>query len=86
MTEPEIVDAVAQLRREIDKLSADNQEARERLEGLLANLEQNLQAPKDDGVPLIEDMQEAISQFEVEHPRITGIINDIMIALGNMGI
>jgi hypothetical protein len=31
-------------------------------------------------------MKEAISQFEVEHPRITGILNDLMVALSNLGI
>ena len=26
------------------------------------------------------------SEFEVEHPRLTGILNDIMVALSNLGI
>jgi len=29
---------------------------------------------------------ELIEQFEVEHPRITGVLNDLMVTLSGMGI
>ncbi len=86
MTEPEIADAITRLRAEINTLDTNNVETREKLESLLENLEQNLHASEDEDVHLMDEMKEAISQFEVEHPRVTGIINDIMIALGNLGI
>ncbi len=43
-------------------------------------------AGRRDFTGLAEDIKEAISEFEIEHPRLTGILNDIMIALGNLGI
>ncbi|MGH8521008.1 MAG: DUF4404 family protein [Gammaproteobacteria bacterium] len=35
---------------------------------------------------LIANVQGAIRHFEVEHPRATAILNDIMVALTNIGI
>ena len=35
---------------------------------------------------VIARLEDAISRFEVEHPRATGILNHIMVTLGNMGI
>ena len=31
-------------------------------------------------------LRDAIERFEVEHPRATGVVNDIMVVLSNMGI
>ena len=35
---------------------------------------------------LVEDVKDAITHFEVEHPSITGILNEIMMVLCNIGI
>ncbi|MGH8544177.1 MAG: DUF4404 family protein, partial [Gammaproteobacteria bacterium] len=35
---------------------------------------------------LVANVQGAIRHFEVEHPRATAILNDIMVALSNIGI
>jgi hypothetical protein len=83
MTEKEVSEALFNLRKEIEQLSTSNPETRLRLETLLADLEQRLEATEDEHqLHLIEDLKEAISQFEVEHPRITSILNELMVALG----
>ncbi len=87
MTEKEISEALFNLRKEIEQLSTTDAETRARLETILSDLEQQLEASEDEHrLHLVDDMKEAISQFEVEHPRITGILNDLMVALGNLGI
>jgi hypothetical protein len=87
MSEKEVSEALFNLRREIDGMPTDDPEAKARLEGLLDELEDKLESTEDENhLHLIEDMKEVVSQFEVEHPSITGILNQLMITLGGMGI
>jgi seryl-tRNA synthetase len=87
MTEKEISEALFNLRREIEGISEDSPEVKAKLESLLNELENKLESTEDENhLHLMEDMKEVITQFEVEHPRATGILNELMIALGNMGI
>ncbi|SMF94781.1 protein of unknown function [Methylomagnum ishizawai] len=87
MAEKEVSEALFHLRGEIERLDEDNIELKSKLEDLLDDLEDKLEAAEDDQqLHLVEDMKEAVSQFEVEHPTLTGILNNLMVALGNMGI
>jgi hypothetical protein len=87
MAEIEISEAIFNLRQEIEQLGDSNPELKARLEGLLNELEDKLEATEDENhLHLVEDMKEAVSQFEVEHPTITGVVNELMVALSNMGI
>jgi hypothetical protein len=88
MSEQQLNEALEELRREIDNLQLGDQAAKERLSGLVENIEQRLNPDLDPGErpDLILEMKDVITQFEVAHPRITGIVNDIMMALSNLGI
>ncbi len=87
MAEKEVSEALFNLRSEIERLDDGNPDLKSKLEGLLDDLEDNLEATEDvNHLHLVEDMKEAVSQFEVEHPTMTGILNELMLALGNMGI
>ena len=87
MAEIEVSEALFKLRNEIEGLDDSNPDLKARLEGLLDELEDRLEGAEDEEhLDLVEDMKDAISQFEVEHPRITGVVNDLMVALSNMGI
>ena len=35
---------------------------------------------------LLDTVRDYIEQFEVEHPRLTGTLNRVMVALSNLGI
>ncbi len=83
MREAELESLVAQLREEIVKAQAGAPGALKHLEPLLAELEQALHAPAPG---LRERIEAQIREFEVEHPRLTGILNDVMTSLGNLGI
>lgn len=76
------------LRGEIEDLAGRGDPSRERLETLVADIERHIDDPDDDAgrENLLENMREAIEQFEVEHPSATGVLNHIMVTLGNMGI
>lgn len=86
MTEQKISDALDELRKEGEQL--DNPESKELLDSLMENIGQNIDytATLDEHQDLVEDVKDAITHFEVEHPRITGILNEIIMALSNMGI
>lgn len=88
MTEKNVSQALAELRSQIDQLAASDSAAREKLESLISDLEDNIHMLEggEHHAHLIGDLREAISEFEVEHPRLTGILNDIMVALSNLGI
>lgn len=87
MAEKEVSEALFNLRNEIERLEAANPELKTRLEGLMDDLEDRLEASEDENrLHLVDDMKEAVAQFEVEHPSLTGILNELMVALGNMGI
>jgi hypothetical protein len=86
MTEQKINAALGELRKEGEQL--DDPESKERLASLVESIEQNVDYAGVSGEhqDLIEDVKDAIAHFEVEHPHITGILNEITMALSNMGI
>lgn len=88
MNEQKIFDALEELRQEIEKLEIGDPKNKERLTGLVQSIEQRMiPGVVDTEQPdLIEEVKDVVTQFEVEHPRITGILNDIMMALSNLGI
>jgi hypothetical protein len=88
MNEQKIFDALDELRQEIERLDLQDAASKERLSGLVQSIEQRMipGVVDEDRPDVIEEVKDAVTQFEVEHPRITGILNDIMMALSNLGI
>ncbi len=76
------------LREEIDNLSIEEKESKARLEELVEKLELKLERPEDTihHQSLTDGLSESLTYFEVSHPRITGVLNEIMMTLSNMGI
>lgn len=88
MSDEKIRKSLDELRSELARLEAEEAQVRERLDALIAGVETRLDRPGDasQDQSLVEDLRQSISQFEVSHPRATAILNDIMVALGNLGI
>ncbi len=88
MSREDLRKSLERLHSELDKLEGDNELARERLKHLVSDLEHQLENPDDAAHrdTLIERLHDFIEQFEVKHPRVTGIANDIMVTLSNLGI
>lgn len=75
------------LRDAINQVAKDDIETRERLDRIINDLEAKLETgDEEENEGLIQDIREAIENFEAEHPRATAILNDIMVTLSNMGI
>jgi len=83
MSRAELETLLAQLHDEIDTIAPS--ERQQRLRALIADLEREL-APTAAPRELSQGLRERIETFEVEHPRVTAILNDIMVTLSNLGI
>ncbi len=80
--------ALNRLRDEIEALNGTDQEARERLGNLVHDIERTLGDPKtaaaDEGSS--ERLKASILGFEVSHPRLAAVMNELVEKLGNIGI
>jgi hypothetical protein len=88
MTNEELRNTLHKLRTEIDGLSFREPAARERVRMLISGIEQQLEnagvaTPQDS---LIENLKTTIEQFELEHPKLGALLNQLLLALSTMGI
>ena len=88
MSDEQLRQSLNDLRSELERLKSEEAQIRERLDALISGVETGLEKPEDTAhlQSLVQDLRQSISQFEVSHPRATGILNQIMVTLGNMGI
>lgn len=84
MSEHELNALLEQLRSEMDAVEHGAHEDKERLEGLVASLEHRLANPREDNEDeeLLRTLSDALTRYEAEHPRITGVLTRILSALG----
>jgi len=80
--------ALHRLRAEIDALPIHDDEARQRLETLIRDIETTLDDPKmlRADQSLGDRLKASIVSFEASHPRLATLMNDVMEKLGNIGI
>ncbi len=83
-----LTETLQRLRAEIENLDIGDRDSKERLDKLVADIEMKINKPddRDHHTNLVGDLSGSVVHFEVSHPRVTGILNDIMMALSNMGI
>lgn len=88
MTDKDIYKDLERLKEEINNSISPDSPTKETLIALINDVEKRVEEPLDEEQDdnLAENIKDAISRFETEHPRATAILNDIMITLSNMGI
>ena len=84
MSREHLQDLLTRLRGELAQL--EDRDSRPRLETLVADLESELAAEQAEGTGLTQELKRRVESFEVEHPRVTAILNDVMVTLSNLGI
>ncbi|MDB6061606.1 MAG: hypothetical protein JWM78_1709 [Verrucomicrobiaceae bacterium] len=84
MNEQHLREQLERLATELNTLPADN-DKRASIDALIADIELQLnEGVADDS--LVDQVEAAVSSFEVEHPRIAGVLNNILTTLGNIGV
>ena len=81
-------DLLSTLRREMSALDIGDEDARQRLDKLILDIEARTKDPSsaaaDDG--LRGQLKASILKFEASHPRLAGVVNDVVDKLSAMGI
>jgi hypothetical protein len=79
---------LATLRREMNALDAGDRDARQRLDQLVVDIEARIKDPgrvsAEQG--LSGQLKASILKFEVSHPRLASVVNDVVDKLSAMGI
>ena len=88
MSKDKLREYLVGLRTEINKLEVNDESTKGRLNKLTSEIEYLLENPHDTkhNVALVQNLQMHMKQFEIEHPSVTSILNQIMVTLSNMGI
>jgi hypothetical protein len=86
MSQSELKHLVSLLRAELDRAQSGDPKALSHMGPLLSDLDQALSGEDAHAEGLRERLEAHIREFEVEHPRLTAILNDVMVSLGNLGI
>lgn len=88
MPRQELNSLITRLRQELTNLQEDQRGSRDQIESLISDLETHLATGKTNDWPseMTERVRTEIEDFETEHPQITGVLNNIMVTLGNIGI
>jgi archaellum component FlaC len=79
---------LADLKSEINRLKENDKITREKMSGLISEIEHMITNPEDSEhkSALIENLKNHIENFEIKHPDLTGVLNRIMVMLSNIGI
>ena len=88
MSEQDLYEALERLHAEIERLGEKDAVLKQRLNELIVDVEKQIQGEVDEeqAAGLIDKLQQQVEQFEAQHPQVTGILNQIMLTLSNMGI
>ncbi len=88
MSKDKVLEHLDGLKEEITKLEESDESTRDRLTGLTEEIEDLLEKIEDkpDSSALLQNLQTHVEHFEIEHPKITGVLSQIINTLTSMGI
>lgn len=83
----ELQEQLNTLREQLEQNPPLNEEERENLHNLMAQIEAEIKLESTtQNTNLADGVNLAVERFEVEHPTLAGTLRNIVQALGNMGI
>ena len=83
MSREQLEHLLQRLRDELAALEKQGVQAQPQLKALVDDIEKQV-AAEDNTVT--GELKRRVEAFEVEHPRVTAILNDVMVTLSNLGI
>lgn len=84
MNEQQLREQLQRLTTELEQLPV-TADQRQHLQRLIDDIEAQL-AGDAESDSLVDQVETAVSLFEAEHPRLAGILNNIMVTLTSMGV
>ena len=87
MPNKKIIELLEQLQEELDQIDPKDVKGRELLENITADISSLLKEssiPAEDSV--LQRLQDTIDHFNIEHPKLTMALSEIMSILSNAGI
>lgn len=76
-----------QLRAELANVLALDEKTHAQLHSLVADIERAIESDEEtEGEPLSEQAEDLVLKFEADHPQLTSALNQVAIALSNLGI
>ena len=88
MNRDELHGSLEELRAAINRGDLSDAGVKERINGLISDLEVKLERPDDTDhhESMVERLRLAFDQFKLEHPQATSLVNRILVSLGEAGI
>ncbi len=88
MNQSDLPDAIDKLKLELLNLGPVDAETQERIDALLANLDDpdNFPLSEEDNATLQELLADSVTHFESSHPTITGLLSQVLSLLNSIGI
>jgi hypothetical protein len=85
MDEQALYQQLESLKQELAKSTLD-EDTQETMLGLIDRMEEQMHTPhaSDDGIS--EQFETLVAEFEVSHPTLTGVVKNLLVTLGNMGV
>jgi hypothetical protein len=87
MEENDLTSLLKKLRTELANIKVVDEQGRELLRALNADIRRLLESSEDDSDDsLLERLQDSIDYFEATHPRLTSALSQLLNSLNNAGI
>lgn len=86
MDEQQLYQQLEALKSELDNSPALSGETREKMLGLIDRMEEQMHSPEHDHDSVSEQFKSLVAEFEVSHPTLTRVVNNLLVTLGNMGV
>jgi len=86
MADPKLSELLEQLHNELKRTTSVDENGREMLRHLSGDIQKLLEPDTPTPSSVLERLQDAIDQFEIEHPSITAALSQILNALSSAGI
>jgi protoporphyrinogen oxidase len=86
MADQKLNELLEQLHTELEQTKSVNEEEREMLNHLNADIQKFIDPSQEDDETLFDRLQDAMDHFQVDHPAITAALSQILNSLNNAGI
>lgn len=86
MDQEQFHDQLEALKAELERSDGLGEDTQQKMLVLVSRMEEQLHGADDEPETIPEQFEALKTEFEASHPTLTGIVNNILVTLGNMGV